>query len=361
MPLRVFISYAHEQYGIAEPLAHALRNIDHDVFLDEDDLPPGDEFHLRIKSAIDSSDLFIFLVSPESVAGQRYTLSELKFARQKWPKAKGHVLSVMAAETPKATIPTYLYALGVLHPKGNLEAETLAAVHRIAHGRVPNRLAAALIAISGLVALAGAWIWAYPRFETILAAVCAGGAAIVMSSVLAVASRILPTYDAKRVALGAGLAVAVAASGWAYVSRPEVLWLLPGTQLQGLIPDGATSPFKLVLEANGTEIEINFPVGGIVVGPGEPVIQLALRRFRDQRHSEMMSYLRDRGVQEQFHQEIAQRWTSGASETAVIPIEQFAGGERHVKRTNGGDKLTIEMSTPSPTPLSLAFIEPEST
>jgi tetratricopeptide (TPR) repeat protein len=74
------------------------------------------------------SDIFIFLISSDSVAEGRYTLTELTFARHKWPDPNGRVLPVMGRNTPFEQIPSYLKAVTVLEPVGNITAETSAAV-----------------------------------------------------------------------------------------------------------------------------------------------------------------------------------------------------------------------------------------
>jgi hypothetical protein len=96
-----------------------------------DDLPPGDSFDMRVESAISKSDFMVFLISPESVTKGRYTLTELGFARSKWPNPSMHVLPVMAAPTPLENVPNYLKAVTILEPEGNMAAETRAAVDRI--------------------------------------------------------------------------------------------------------------------------------------------------------------------------------------------------------------------------------------
>jgi TIR domain len=129
--MRIFMCYASEQHNLAARLAAALRGQAHEVFLDRDDLPPGHSFDDRIRQAIKKCHLFIFLISPHAVEQNAYTLSELKFAREKWPNPGSHVLPVMAVETPFDTIPGYLSNLTILRPEGNLVAEVLAETDRL--------------------------------------------------------------------------------------------------------------------------------------------------------------------------------------------------------------------------------------
>ena len=78
--MNVFISYVSEQRAAAEEIALALRAEHHEVFFDRSELPEGDAYNERIREAIRSCDLIVFLVSPEAVSETRYTLTELKFA-----------------------------------------------------------------------------------------------------------------------------------------------------------------------------------------------------------------------------------------------------------------------------------------
>src|SRR5262245_21300514 len=109
--MNIFLAYASEEKEIAESIAYSLRSRQHKVFLDRDDLPPGASYDEQIEHAVKASDIFVFLISPTSVAQGRYTLSELTFARQKWPDPNGRVLPIMARKTPYKDIPGYLKAV----------------------------------------------------------------------------------------------------------------------------------------------------------------------------------------------------------------------------------------------------------
>jgi len=146
----IFISYASEQRGTAEEIALALRGEGHEVFFDRSEIPDGDTYDARIREAIRACDLLIFLVSPEAVSGGRYTLTELRFAEEKWPSPAGRVLSVMAKPTHAAAIPAYLRAVSILRPAGSVAAEAVAAVDRILKPRwmrLLRRYAAVLLAV----------------------------------------------------------------------------------------------------------------------------------------------------------------------------------------------------------------------
>lgn len=141
---------------MADALAVRLRTEGHTVFLDRDNLPHGEGYDAHIREAIASCDLFLFLVSPASIQPGRYTMTELKFAREQFPNPKGRILPIMTQTTPFSDIPPYLSAVTLLQPQGNLVAEIVAEVDRIADQRTRTRrlrIGGAVMALA--LALAG--------------------------------------------------------------------------------------------------------------------------------------------------------------------------------------------------------------
>ncbi|HEX9663132.1 MAG TPA: toll/interleukin-1 receptor domain-containing protein [Candidatus Binatia bacterium] len=127
----IFLSYASEQSEAATHIELSLKGDGYSVFRDRTSLPPGESFDARILTAIEESDLFIFLISRDSISQGRYTLTELKFAEQKWGHPAGHVLPVLVEPVPKEAIPIFLRAVTILHPQGNVTAEVAAEVARM--------------------------------------------------------------------------------------------------------------------------------------------------------------------------------------------------------------------------------------
>ena len=121
--MRIFLSYPRERRNIADSLCCELEAMGHEVFFDRQDLPVGETYHARIRESIERSELFIYLLTPNSVRTGRYTRTELKVARECWPSPGRRVLPVMAEPTPYEDIPAYLANLTVLEPEGNLVAE----------------------------------------------------------------------------------------------------------------------------------------------------------------------------------------------------------------------------------------------
>ena len=122
----IFLSYASEQRDAAEQVNLALIGSGHKVFFDRETLPAGDDYHLRIRKAVEDSDAFVFLISPNSVKTGCYALTELKYARQRWPDPRRKVLPVMIEATEHRQVPNYLKAVTILEPEGNVPAEVAA-------------------------------------------------------------------------------------------------------------------------------------------------------------------------------------------------------------------------------------------
>jgi hypothetical protein len=155
--MRVFISFASEDRLSAERLHFALVGAGFQTFFDHESLPPGSDFNSRIQSAVQRSELFVFLISPDSVASGCYALTELGYARSKWPHPKGRVLPVMLGAVPFPGIPPYLSSVTVLEPVGNPEAEVAQAVASMASALSRRRwLRVAGAGVAALTLAAGA-------------------------------------------------------------------------------------------------------------------------------------------------------------------------------------------------------------
>lgn len=132
--MKLFISYPSAQRDLAARLALALEAEGHDVFHDRSDLKAGEAFHQRLREAVAAADAFVFLITPEAVASGSYTLAELEFAQAHWRRPSGHVLPVMVVPTLISSLPPYLSAVTILQPRGELVAETVAAVAKLKPG-----------------------------------------------------------------------------------------------------------------------------------------------------------------------------------------------------------------------------------
>jgi len=173
--MKIFLSYASEDRPQAEEIQLALAGAGHDVFFDRESLPASGDYHARIKASVDEADLFVFLISPDSVALGGYALTEMGYARSRWPHPKGHVLPVLLRPTAFPTMPAYLKSVTVLEPRGNAAAEVVAATARLAAPSAHLRKLA-LAGGAGVLLLAiGAYMALKPPVET------KGGAGLVQA------------------------------------------------------------------------------------------------------------------------------------------------------------------------------------
>ena len=154
--MKIFLSYASEDRRIAEEVSLALTQQGHDVFFDREDLPAGDEFHSRIRRAIESADLLIFLVSAHAFDAGSYTINELDIAQKKWPEPSGRLLPVLLRPMDLARVPIYLKSVTFLQTEGNVTAMVADAVHRIARARRRALLTKSAIALGVVALIAGA-------------------------------------------------------------------------------------------------------------------------------------------------------------------------------------------------------------
>jgi len=149
--MKIFLSYASQDREPAKSIYLALRDQGHAVFFDRADLPPGDEFHNRIRAAVESSRLFIFLISANAVDAGSYTLTELDIAE----KARVKLLPVALGKLAVDQLPAALKAVTFLATDGDLVATVAAEVHRIARelrGRWIKRIVAVVAVVVAVCA-----------------------------------------------------------------------------------------------------------------------------------------------------------------------------------------------------------------
>ncbi|MET0498821.1 MAG: SUMF1/EgtB/PvdO family nonheme iron enzyme [Steroidobacteraceae bacterium] len=164
--MRIFLSYASEDRAPADAIRIALEGDGHDVFFDREDLPPGGEFHTRIRRGIEESDLVIFLVSPKTLDAGSYTLTEISIAEKAWPKPDGRILPVLLERVKPQELPAYLSSVTFLDTPGNVPAEVASAVDRIARGHRRKRLRMIVPIALGCVVVAGAAAWYFANRGT---------------------------------------------------------------------------------------------------------------------------------------------------------------------------------------------------
>lgn len=130
--MKIFITYAHEDFRIANKLRlELIQDNNHEVFLDASSLDKGAPYGSVIRKNLKKTDLLIFLISPYSVEKGSYTLSELRIFENHYPKPWGRVLPVLIAATQRQLIPDYLCAATLVLPEGDLVADVAAEVDKI--------------------------------------------------------------------------------------------------------------------------------------------------------------------------------------------------------------------------------------
>jgi hypothetical protein len=143
--MNVFLSYISSDREIAERLAPSLRDEGHSVSVDRAFITPGEDYDSHIRRAVEKCNLFIFLISPESVTEGSSALTELGIAQHRWDNPSGRILPVMVSEVDLDTLPPYLKAVTVLRPQVDLVAEVVAAVSRVHRQRKRVRIYWALV------------------------------------------------------------------------------------------------------------------------------------------------------------------------------------------------------------------------
>jgi hypothetical protein len=144
--VKIFLSYSSQDRTKADEIALALQGRGHDVFFDKASLSGGEDFRSAIQEHIATADLFVFLITPESVRRGAYTLTEVKMARDKWKHPKKHVLPVLLEPTPMGDIPAFLRGVTILEPEGDVAAEIAARV-----GGRHRRLTPFFVVAAGIV------------------------------------------------------------------------------------------------------------------------------------------------------------------------------------------------------------------
>jgi len=162
--MKVFLSYASPDRAYADTVHRALREAGHEVFFDREDLPAGEEFHVRIRQAIERSHVFVILLTPQALDAGSYTLSELAIADRTFKRASGRLLPVLVQSIDYSAMPALVKAVTVLEPSGDLASAVVEAVHRLALAR-RNRLALIGAGVLSAFALAALVVWNTPGWR----------------------------------------------------------------------------------------------------------------------------------------------------------------------------------------------------
>lgn len=131
--MKIFLSYDSEKRALAYGIYNNLKNEGYDVFFDKINLEEGDTYDQRIIKAIQESDLFLFLMTCRSVENRNdnYTMTELRFAYDRWVEGEIIILPICIENIKKQLIPDYIKNINFFTPAGDAAAEVLAKVSDI--------------------------------------------------------------------------------------------------------------------------------------------------------------------------------------------------------------------------------------
>ena len=81
--LKVFLSYASQDKSAVRDFTRRLTDQDWvDVWVDEKNLLPGQDWRTKIEEAVESSDVVIICLSSNSVSKEGFVQKELRYARE---------------------------------------------------------------------------------------------------------------------------------------------------------------------------------------------------------------------------------------------------------------------------------------
>ncbi len=95
-PLKIFLSYAHEDFKIKERVLTYLKPLirENKVEIWHDSMiRPGDSWDDEIQNSLEQCDIYLLLISPDSIASDYIIFKELQLAYQKNKKILGFLLS----------------------------------------------------------------------------------------------------------------------------------------------------------------------------------------------------------------------------------------------------------------------------
>jgi len=77
---KIFLSYAHEDIGMAKRIYQDLKRYGLDIWFDNESLLPGQDWENEIEKAIETSKYFLVLLSSKGMSERRYVHKEIRLA-----------------------------------------------------------------------------------------------------------------------------------------------------------------------------------------------------------------------------------------------------------------------------------------
>jgi TIR domain-containing protein len=109
--LRLFLSYASEDLEQAQEVADTLSRSRHDVWLDIQQLLPGQDWDLEVRQAIGRAEAIVVLVSPRSVSKVGYIQKEIRLALDAADERPEGAVFIVPIRIDGATMPDRLSRL----------------------------------------------------------------------------------------------------------------------------------------------------------------------------------------------------------------------------------------------------------
>ena len=116
---KIYLSYSHADRDFALELARTLRGLGHQLIIDVDTLQPGQDWRRALESGLRHSDVFVVLLSKESVSSQ-YVLSEIGAARAYAESSEGKALIPVILDQIQIP-PVVADLMAIVSPKRNVE------------------------------------------------------------------------------------------------------------------------------------------------------------------------------------------------------------------------------------------------
>jgi hypothetical protein len=162
--MKIFISYAREDFEIADGLSAVLRAEGHRVFFDTDrrsGIPHGELFDKKIRQEIGDCRLFIFLVSPFSIEAG-YARAELNIATERFAGYSSFKCRILPVEIKEIDRLPQNLRLNILKIDGDAIPEIANRVAICQRGRRRRYLQAVVLGITLLLISAaafGGFLW----------------------------------------------------------------------------------------------------------------------------------------------------------------------------------------------------------
>jgi hypothetical protein len=111
--MKVFISYAHVDRFLAKKISSELVKNGFDVWNDETEILPGDDFGEKISNALNNSDAMVVLLTSESLDSKNVQW-EIEYALGNKSYNKRLIPVLVGSDVPSAKIPWILQKLQML-------------------------------------------------------------------------------------------------------------------------------------------------------------------------------------------------------------------------------------------------------